>query len=393
MQTETNQQQESSSPIEFDYTTSPHRILSTNDTEFGLHSKHKHPIYTKNVKWAPDGLVLLSNSDDNTMRLFELDASVFNPMTVFNNNHENNSWKSCLTVRESGPIYDFDWYPKMTSSDPSTSFFISTSCAQPVHMWDAFNGSLLHSYECINDKEELVTPISVSFNSKGDKIYCGLNKSIKVFDTELPGSRSSDIICCEKIQTKYYGQTSLISCFAFPKEYLSSSVFAAGCYNCTVGLYDERQEQMIELLEGHSQGVTYAKFTLCGNYLISAVRKSGEIFCWDLRNIYEPVQLFQMNRDVSTNVKVSFDIDVSGRYLITGNDGGRVSMYDLSTASLINTFDTGKQNCINSAVFHPYLPYIATSSGERRFDDDEEDNSVRELATISLWALSQKNTT
>ncbi len=58
----------------------PKKVLSTCATEFGLRSSQRiihgrklmTPVYTKNIKWSPDGLVLLSNSSDNILRLFEL---------------------------------------------------------------------------------------------------------------------------------------------------------------------------------------------------------------------------------------------------------------------------------------------------------------------------------
>jgi WD40 repeat protein len=381
----------------------PKKVLSTCPTEFGLRSsqriihgsKFMTPIYTKNIKWSPDGLVLLSNSSDNILRLFELEQQLFTIEEIVPNENEIETWKSCLRVRETGPIYDFDWYPLMNSHSPSTCFFISASCSQPVQMWDAFNGQMLHSYECLNHVNELVTPISISFNASGSKIFCGLNRAIKVFDTEYPGSDSGEVICCEKINKKYYGQTSLISCFAFTRPQISKTIFAAGCYDNTIGLYDERVDELVQLLEGHTKGVTCIKFSPCANFLYSACRTSGEIFCWDLRNTTEPVLLFKMQRNVSTNVKVTFDIDPFGKYLITGNDNGKFSIFDLATGTKIDDYDTGKRDCINSATFHPYLPYIAVSNGERVYtldiDSDEENKPEQEVvdyASVSLFNVS-----
>lgn len=58
----------------------PKKVLSTCPIEFGMRSSQRiirdrecmQSIYTKNIKWSPDGLVLLSNSSDNILRLFEL---------------------------------------------------------------------------------------------------------------------------------------------------------------------------------------------------------------------------------------------------------------------------------------------------------------------------------
>ena len=52
----------------------PRMVLRTGEAEFGMMGSNgkKTPVYTKGVKFSPDGLCLLSNSNDNIIRLFEL---------------------------------------------------------------------------------------------------------------------------------------------------------------------------------------------------------------------------------------------------------------------------------------------------------------------------------
>lgn len=63
--------------------------------------------------------------------------------------------KSVLTVREGETVYDMAWLPSMTSADPATCVFMSTSRDNPVHAWDAFTGQPRASYCAYTDAEEL----------------------------------------------------------------------------------------------------------------------------------------------------------------------------------------------------------------------------------------------
>lgn len=197
-------------------------------------------------------------------------------------------------------------------------------------MWDAFTGKLRHSYTCINQYDEVVAPLSVSFNTTGDKIYCGLNSAIRVFDTLRPGLTSSEVFCVErvlqkksglsgKVKTKIVGHTGLMSCLAFNPYIIG--MYAAGSYNKTIGIYDEDQNSLQHVLEGrHRGGITQVTFSRNGMFLFSGARKDDSICCWDMRNTTEPMFFFDLERKVTTNQKMSFDVDIFTKYLITGSE-------------------------------------------------------------------------
>ena len=106
----------------------------------------------------------------------------------------------------------------------------------------------------------------------------------------------------------------------------------------TKGLYSEPDGTALCVLEGHRGGVTHVKFSPDGIVLYSGGRKDPEILwynyfslrysrlllnstitgsiSWDLRNPGHV--LFTMNRVIETNQRIYFDLDPSGRYLITG---------------------------------------------------------------------------
>lgn len=71
----------------------------------------KH-CFLKGCKWSPDGLCLLTNSEDNTLRLFDVPENLI--YGSFNN------LDPVLQMKEGGTIFDYVWYPKMNSYDPVT---------------------------------------------------------------------------------------------------------------------------------------------------------------------------------------------------------------------------------------------------------------------------------
>lgn len=66
----------------------------------------------------------------------------------------------------------------MSSAEPATSVFVSTSRDHPLHLWDAFTGSLRATYRAYDHLDEVVAANSVCFNTNGDKIFAG---------TRIPG--------------------------------------------------------------------------------------------------------------------------------------------------------------------------------------------------------------
>lgn len=116
-----------------------------------------------------------------------------------------------------------------------------------------------------------------------------------------------------------------------------SGLLAAGSYTALIGLYTQ-EEGIVSILEGHTGGITQVgnaiyiyrnsflfevtnvaqvQFTPDGNYLFSGARKENTILCWDIRNTSRVVM--RLTRLVENNQHIHFDIDPTGRYLVTAS--------------------------------------------------------------------------
>uniref|UniRef100_A0A672GF11 Telomerase Cajal body protein 1 n=1 Tax=Salarias fasciatus TaxID=181472 RepID=A0A672GF11_SALFA len=346
--------------------------------------------YLKGCKWAPDGSCILTNSADNVLRVYNL------PPEIYSYNWDLLPEMSpVLRMAEGDTVYDYCWYPKMNSMAPDTCFLASSSRDNPVHVWDAFYGEVRASFRPYNHLDELTAAHSLCFSPDGAQLYCGFDKTVRVFHTERPGRD------CEERHTvvKKQGQSGIISCFGFSP---CQSVYACGSYSRCAGLYSCQDGTLLALLPTrHHGGLTHLLFSPDGNYLYTGGRKDPEILCWDLR---EPGKVvFSLKRNVDTNQRIYFDLDQSGRYLLSGDTEGVVSVWDTHTASPDGDEELLQPqlrfqaywDCTNGVSIHPFMPLLATSSGQRQFPwpgDSEGDSASDTEGGGGGAVMSQRDT-
>ncbi|CAI2175811.1 1769_t:CDS:10 [Funneliformis geosporum] len=314
--------------------------------------------FFKNAKWSPDGACLLTSSNDNILRIFDL------PMNTLETANELDL-NSVLTCHAGETIYDFCWYPMMSSQDPDTCCFLSSNREHPIQLWDAYTGKVRCSYTIIDHRDEVVGPNALTFNLDGSKIYCGYKNMIKIFDSHRPGRDGEDVKTTPS-------RKRIISCLSFNPD--RSGLYAAGSYSQTIGLYDESNNELCCVLQGTKKeiigDITQVQFSRDGKYLFSASRKDDFIRCWDIRNTGEI--LYKLQRSGNTNQRLSFDIDIAGSYLVTGSFDGKIIVYDLTNLNAKGypqkVLDMpAHEDAISAISIHPSFPLIASCSGQRKF--------------------------
>ncbi|XP_033928128.1 telomerase Cajal body protein 1 isoform X2 [Melopsittacus undulatus] len=345
----------------------PPRLLGGAQDEFRLRPHN----FLRGCKWAPDGSCVLSCSADNTLRLFNLPACPPPGQDLL-------QLELALRVHEGDIIYDFTWFPHMNSRDPQTCLMASSSRDNPVHLWDAFDGTLRGSFCAYNHLEVLCAPHSLCFTLDGSRLLGGFKGSVRIFPMERPGRGQEEHVL--RYGSKRQGGP--IGCLAMSP---SQSVFACGSYGRSLGLYALGGGGALLFWPRLPAAPTQLLFSHDGLRLYVGGRKDTHILCWDLRLPDRP--LLAMERHVTTNQRVTFDLDPTGRYLVSGDTRGFVSLWDtvgtppegtdLPLLSPVLRF-RALQDCINGTSLHPQLPLLATSSGQRLFpplwsSDEEED--------------------
>ena len=134
----------------------------------------------KGVKWSPDGTCLLTASEDQQLRLYELPAELSGmaqdggaaaPAPAAAGGSQEMS--SAVRVAEGDSIYDYCWYPLMHSAEPSSCCFLSACRDHPMHLWDAYTGSLRASYAAYNHLDEITSTFRTAINPDGTRLYAG----------------------------------------------------------------------------------------------------------------------------------------------------------------------------------------------------------------------------
>ncbi|XP_052662537.1 LOW QUALITY PROTEIN: telomerase Cajal body protein 1, partial [Harpia harpyja] len=395
---------------------------------------HRPHNFLRGCKWAPDGSCVLTCSDDNTLRIFDLPPPPGPPPGL-----PLPQLVPALRVPEGDTIYDFTWFPLMDSSQPPTCLVAASSRDNPVHLWDAFDGTLRGSFRAYSHLEEPVAPHSLAFAPDRLPAPGGASTAPSASSPPTaPGGTARrggstgwgrpeggggcrgwvDKKLCEGGQ----GQRGLIGCLAFSP---TQPVFACGSYGRSLGLYALEGGGALALWPHLPAAPTHLCFSPDGNHLYAGGAQGGRgpravggglwvegmqgwghdhhILCWDLRRPERP--LLALERRVGTNQRVTFDLDPRGRFLVSGDTDGFVTVWDTDppgdggTPPLLPpppalpppsaTASNGPPGCRWGSAghlgvvmspprpsLHPGLPLLATASGQRLFpapwDSDEE---------------------
>ena len=330
-----------------------------------------HTTYFKGCVWSPCGSSLLAASDDKCVRTYDL------PKGIFSGGASKKSPQP-LEAYEKFPvgdlIYDYAWYPKMRAADVATCCYAVTSHAKPVQLIDSARGTLRCVYKVHDSGDELISAHSLAFSLEGDTLIGGFDGLVALWSLERPGK--DPLSTHSMAQHSQSGKISTMNVNTY-----HPTLVACGCYDGTIGIYDTRGGawDKLDVVQGHKGGVTQVQFSKCGNFVYSGARKDSSIHCWDMRNLSASLHTMSRPGVERTNQTIGFDITPLNTHLMTGGADGKVLVYDLKTSELVETFQASS-DAVNGVSIHPYIPVVATASGEREYGGGFfSDSSTEEL--------------
>lgn len=237
-------------------------------------------------------------------------------------------------------------------------------------------------------------------------------RCLRLFYIDRPGTS------CETWPTRKHraaeGQRGIISTCEFSPD---GATVACGSYDGTVGLYSSKNGDLSGMLHSNNRGVTQVQFSPDGNRIYSGSRMDNDLICWDVR--YMACDLFHLTRKVQTNQRIYFDIgsrscvkreSTSEEILVSGGTDGNVMFWDIpqnqntgADKDNYESFDLESccsyqvhKDCVNGVSIHPFLPVLATSSGQRHYnyasyfsDVSDSDSSEIEIEEncLKLWKI------
>ncbi|XP_060840335.1 telomerase Cajal body protein 1 [Rhopalosiphum padi] len=332
----------------------------------------------KGCKWSTDGLSILTNSEDQRLRIFNIETDESNQCKKFHKVNE---------IKEGGTIYDYVWYPNTVQNRKDVKLILCTSNRSPIHLWNAVDGELEATYRVYDHVDEVAHVNSLCFNWSGEEIYCGSYGKLNIFRTDRPGREFTEI------STKADLHRSIISTITMNP--VDRSIFAVGTYSKDIGIYGGNQ--LMYILRGHKSGITQLQFSPDGLKLYSGSRKGdNDIVCWDLRNVGQT--LYSAERTVTTNQRICFDISSDGQYLVSGNCTGEISTWKLDqnieksdgveSVLTLNSKIPVHNDCVNGVSLHPTLPLLATASGQRHNENDNDEPQLKNTdISLKCWEI------
>ncbi|KAI5980509.1 hypothetical protein EDD15DRAFT_2350907 [Pisolithus albus] len=357
-----------SNPHEYDTWRVPAYNISGNTrvllSQIGLDPDPDFPHnFARRALWCADGSSALLQCENRSFQLVHMNFTL---------NHTR-------TLCQPSPIVDFLWYPCASRHNPATYCFIASVRECPVKLLDGNDGRLRASYPIVDHRERQIAPHSLLFNPAADKLYCGFQDAIEIFDIHRPGRESDCALPSYWTSLPLTGIVSSLSCST------TGTFFAAGTLTSASPVADN---------------IAFSCSALLMN--IGCMLPLGGVlaWAWDLRNASVPVCRFESKEETSesgdfnnatnvlrynpTNQKIHFDIERGGRWMSRGDQKGNIAIYDLHANQQSSESTTDKNGPVNaihpiqefnahsdavgSVSFHPLQPVLLSVSGSRHFD-------------------------
>ncbi|MCY3872349.1 MAG: hypothetical protein OXG87_22625, partial [Gemmatimonadetes bacterium] len=246
----------------------------------------EHTREISSVVFSPDGKMLASGAEDNTVKLWDV-ATGENTATL----EEHTSWISSVAF------------------SPDGATLASGSGDRTIKLWDVATGENTATLEGHG-----VEVLSVIFSPDGTTLASGSNdKTIKLWD-----------VATGKNISTFEGHTEGITTVAYSPD---GTTLASGSNDKTIKLWDVATSVNIATLEGHTGWVQSVAFSPDGKTLASGSwdRASRAIKLWDVAT---GVNIATLEGHVSYVTSVMFSPD--GMILAYGSSDGKVTLWDAS---------------------------------------------------------------
>ncbi|KAF8596604.1 WD40 repeat-like protein [Ceratobasidium sp. AG-I] len=329
--------------------------------------------FCRDAQWCADGGSVLAVLEDASILVLDSNVRVRHSTHLFV--FKDSPFLARLSISQAAPILSTAWFPSASPAQPASYCFVAGVRDGPVKLLDASDGRLRASYKIVDHRERFIAPHSMAFNMYMNKLYCGFEDAIEVFDVHYPGVEGTRLHTVPTKKSKD-GLRGLISALAFAPDW--SGLYAAGSYSGAIALYTEDTGMQAQgWLEGVPGGVTQIRFNPARPHVVhAAFRRTSAVASWDLRNPTEPIAVYDRGV-VETNQRLRFDVSADGRWIVAGDERGVVSVFDVfgENHSASGSFEA-HGDAIGAVAFHPTKPFIMSVSGSRHFNDTASENSI-----------------
>ena len=331
------------------------------------HPFQGHSSSVTSVAFSPDGQTIVSGSVDQTVRLWDLAGNpigqpfqghsnlvtsvAFSPnrQTIVSGSYDQTIRLWDLAGNPIGqPFQSYSYEVTSVAFSPDGRTLVSGSGDETMRLWDLGGNPIGQPFQ---GHRSYIT--SVAFSPDGQTIVSGSwDNTMRLWD--LGGN---------SIERPFQGHSDTVYSVAFSPN---GQTIVSGSADQTLRLWDLTGNPIGQPFQGHSYGVNSVSFSPDGRTLVSS-SNDKTIRLWDLAG--NPIeQPFYGHRDGVTSVAFSPD----GQTIVSGGEDRTIRRWDLAGNPIEQPF-YGHRDGVTSVAFSPDGQTIVSGSGDK---------------TIRLWDLA-----
>ncbi|MEK6705313.1 MAG: WD40 repeat domain-containing protein [Bdellovibrionota bacterium] len=309
------------------------------DQPIGMKDDHLKPIMTlkghdkmvRSVAFSPNGKMIASGSDDQTIRLWDT--------------------KTGKLIRMLNVEY---CTAESVAFSPDGKVLAAGYNDGTIQLWDIETGKNISTLKDYSGSSVYVV-YSIAFSPDGTLLVSGnLLGQVMLWDVQT-GKKIKEL-------DKHQG---IVNSVAFS---LSGNMIASGSNDRTIHLFDTKTRKLIRSLSKYFSMVESVAFSPDSKVLASG-SNGGKIQLWDVKT-GENIWTLNVDPDSYTTIfSVAFSPD--GKVLASGSNGGKIQLWDVKTGKNIKTLNE-RLGGILSVAFSPDGKTLASGSNDN---------------TIMLWKI------